>query len=136
MKLSKTKKAFGAVALGVLAISGGLVGMASAYQGDPTVQGPYYDPAIHEDLQNAIENGDYVAWMNIRTENNLPTRGRVFSVINQDNFNLFQELHEANLNGDYDRAQEIRQELGLGIGSQYRGQGKGQGMRGRGIHRA
>lgn len=117
-----------------------VIGLASlvsvfAYKGDPNVQGPNYDADVHEQLEAAIESGDYNAWIAIRQENNLPMNGRMFQVINADNFDKFTELHEAMQSGDYDTANTIRAELGLGQGMMKRGYGNGvsQGrMSGRG----
>jgi hypothetical protein len=88
---------------------------AYAYKGNPSVNGPNYSEAVHEQLEVAIDNGDYDAWIQIRQENNLPMNGRMFQVINKDNFELFAEMHDAQLAGDIDRADEIRSELGLGM---------------------
>ncbi len=98
-----------------------------AYQGNINVKGPNYSTEVHERLEAAIEAGDYDAWLKIRQDNNLPTRGKIFQVINKDNFDKFAELHEANEEGDADKADAIRAELGLGQGMMKRGSGKGQG---------
>lgn len=102
-------------------------GIACAYRGDASVQGPNYNEEVHEQLEGAIESGDYDAWVQIREENNLPMRGRMFQVINEDNFYLYKELHDANVAGDTERANEIKAELGLGQGMMKRGSGQGTG---------
>jgi hypothetical protein len=94
-----------------------------AYRGDPNVQGPNYDADVHEQLEAAIESGDYDAWIAIRQENNLPMNGKIFQVINADNFDKYTELHNAMQSGDYDTANAIRTELGLGQGMMKRGSG-------------
>ncbi len=99
--------------------------VVNAYRGTFN-EGPYYNEEIHAELQEAIENGDYNTWITIREENNLPMKGRIFEVINEDNFSLFTELHEAVLAGDETTINEIKEELGLGTGMQKR---QGQGMR-------
>ena len=98
-------------AIGVISMIG-----VYAYRGDPNIQGPNYNEAVHEQLESAIEAGDYDAWVKIRQENNLPMNGRMFQVINKANFNKFVEMHDANLAGDTDKADEIRSSLGLGQG--------------------
>lgn len=103
-------------------------GLTYAYRGDPAVKGPNYNADVHEQLQNAIENKDYDAWIRIREENNLPMKGRMFQVINKDNFDLFAEMHAAMISGDYERANEIRAELGLGQGMMKRGNSQGRMM--------
>jgi hypothetical protein len=105
-----------------------LIGLVSAYRGDPAVQGPNYDAEVHEQLEAAIEAGDYAAWLQIRQDNNLPNKGRMFQVINEDNFDRYAELHVANLAGDTAKADAIRAELGLGQGMMKRGTGQGTGM--------
>lgn len=97
--------------------------MAVAYRGNPDVKSPNYNEDVHEQLEAAIESGDYDAWLKIRQDNNLPTNGRIYQVIGRDNFGKYVELHNANTAGDTERADAIRAELGLG-----------QGMRGSGTH--
>ena len=104
-----------------------------AYRGDPNVQGPNYNADVHEQLEAALENGDYELWLSIREDNNLPTRGKIFSMIDEDNFDLFVNLHEANEVGDVDAANAIRAELGLGQGMMRRGNSNGRGMQGQGM---
>ncbi len=87
-----------------------------AYKGDPDVQGPNYDADVHEQLEAAIEAGDYDAWLKIRQDNNLPMYGRMFQVINKENFDLYRQMHLAMEEGDTQTANEIRAELGLGQG--------------------
>jgi hypothetical protein len=87
-----------------------------AYKGNPAVNGPNYSEAVHDQLEAAIDNGDYDAWIKIRQENNLPMNGRMFQVINKDNFAKYAEMHDAQLSGDIDSANAIRAELGLSQG--------------------
>ena len=95
-----------------------------AYNGSANVNMPNYDANVHEQLETAIENGDYDAWIKIRQENNLPMSGRMFQVINKANFAKYKELHDANIAGDVDKANQARTDLGLGTGMM---NGKGQG---------
>lgn len=129
------KVMLGFLAIFVLGIIG-LAGLGYAYKGDPSVKGPNYDADIQAQLEAAMDANDYDAWLQVREDNNLPTRGKIFSVITEENFDLYVEMHEANLAGDYETADEIRSELGLGQGSMKRagshGQMKGQGSRGSG----
>ena len=106
------KKMIGASVLVVML----LVGFVSAYQGDPTTVGPNFDPKIHEQVEAAIGASDYDAWISIRTANDLPMNGKIFQVINEDNFDVFAEMHEAREADDIERADELRAELGLGQG--------------------
>lgn len=91
-----------------------------AYKGS-NVNGLNYNEEVHEQLKAAIESGDYDAWIRIRRENNLPMNGRIFQVINADNFDKYRELHNAIQSGDYEKANLIRAELGLGQGVMKKG---------------
>ncbi|MEM3373822.1 MAG: hypothetical protein QXE31_01245 [Candidatus Woesearchaeota archaeon] len=119
-----------------------LVGIISlgviAYRGT-TQKGPNYNEAVHEQLEKAIEEGDYETWIKIRQENNLPTKGKIFQVINKDNFNKYVELHNAVQSNDLEKANAIRAELGLGQGQMKRGNtqltnNQGKMMKGQGIN--
>jgi hypothetical protein len=120
------KKIIGLFAIITLALAG-ITGVM-AYRGDFSVKGPNYNEEIHEQLETAIENNNYGEWIRIREENNLPTNGRIFQILNQDNFHKFVQLHEANQNGDTETVNEIRTELGLGQGRMNRGSDGGQGQ--------
>lgn len=125
--------------LAIFVISVASLGAVWAYRGNPQVQGPNYDADVHEQLEAAIEAGDYDAWVQTREDNNLPMRGRMFQVINADNFDKYVELHEANEAGDTEKADAIKAELGLGQGMQKHGNTQGKGMQntgtGQGMHK-
>lgn len=110
----------------------GLIGLLSAsstfaYQGDYTKKGPNCTPERHEAMIKAYESNDYNSWKEL-----MSGKGRVTQVINKDNFGKFAEAHNLAMQGNYDEADKIRQELGLRsangerVGVSY-GQGKGQG---------
>ncbi len=99
-----------------------LVGV-SAYRGNPDVEGPNYNEDVHDQLELAMDAGDYDAWLKIRQDNNLPMNGRMFQVVNKDNFGKYVEMHDAQLSGDTETADAIRAELGLGQGMMKRGSG-------------
>jgi hypothetical protein len=114
---NKILATFGALFLiGVVSLMG-----VWAYRGDPQASGPNYDATVQLQLEAAMADGNYDAWIKIRQDNNLPMNGKVFQVINKDNFNKFVELHNANLAGDTAKADAIRAELGLGQGQMKRG---------------
>lgn len=105
-----------------------------AYRGDYTVKGPNCNEEKHELMEQAFLNSDYQAWLGL-----MEGRGRVTQVINESNFARFAEAHQLAIEGNYDAADAIRQELGLrtrgseGVGAGYmggngQGQGQGQGM--------
>ncbi|MFH0870596.1 MAG: hypothetical protein V1866_06095 [archaeon] len=108
--------------IGALALVG-----VSAYKGNPDVTGPNYNEAVHTQLEAAMDAGDYDAWLKVRQDNGLPTKGRIFQAINEENFGKYVEMHDAQLAGDSERADEIRTELGLGQGKQMGNQAKGTG---------
>lgn len=66
-----------------------------------------------EEIQTAIQNGDYTAWKTLMEENNNPRNEEMLSAVNEENFHLFSEMHNAMQSGDFDSAQQIREELGL-----------------------
>lgn len=84
------------------------------------------DPEQHEAIEEAIESGDYDAWVEL-----MDGRGRITTVVTEDNFETFAAMHEAMEDGDIEEAQALREELGLGVrpqdGSGFRG-GMGRGM--------
>jgi len=112
----------------VFVISAASLIVVMAYKGNPDVKGPNYDADVQTKLEAAIDAGNYDAWIQIRKDNNLPMQGRMFQVINKDNFGKFAEMHEAMLSGDTIKADGVRAELGLGQGMK-QGQGNGQGCR-------
>lgn len=107
--------AAGAVLGGVL-----LSDTALAYRGDPSVQGPNYSQERHEAMEQAFESKDYQAWKEARRDR----KGRVDTVVNEQNFARFAEAHELAEEGRLDDARKIREELGLGLRD---GSGNGQG---------
>jgi hypothetical protein len=115
--------------LAIFVISVASLGLVIAYRGNSQVQGPNYDVDVHEQLEAAIEAGDYNAWVQIREDNNLPMRGRMFQVINAENFDKYVELHEANTAGDTAKADAIKAELGLGQGKSRNKQSNGNGYK-------
>jgi hypothetical protein len=98
-------------------------GVASAYQGNPSVKGPNYTPERHEAMTKAFAANDYTAWASL-----MQGKGRATQVINKDNFAKFTEAHNLALEGKTDEAQKIRQELGLGLRNGTGNNGGGMGM--------
>jgi hypothetical protein len=101
-----------------------LVGGVYAYQNGNRNVNSTVDRTAAE---KAIESGDYAAWSALHANSN----GRMASAINESNFYLLKEMHDARETGDLARVQEIRSELGLNNGNN---QGKGKGL-GMGMHR-
>jgi hypothetical protein len=133
--MKANKYVVGTAALALMLTAGAAT--ASAYQGDYTQKGPNCDEDRHETMEAAFDNLDYSAWYDL-----MDGRGRVTQVVTADNFAQFAEAHALAEAGQYDKADEIRQELGLRgkggepMGAGYRGgngdgngagQGQGQG---------
>jgi hypothetical protein len=99
------------IPVGVIALvsAAGVAYAAYAYQGDPGQRGPNFSQTRYEAMQKAFENNDYNAWKEL-----MNGQGRVSSVINEGNFSRFSEMHSLMLEGKYDEANKIREELGLG----------------------
>lgn len=111
--------------LGLIAVLS-LTLIVAAFAYGPKTDAPHYDEDVHSQLEAALESRDYDTWIWIRQENNLPTHGRMFQMIeeNPELFDRYAEMHEANEAGDYELAAKIRAEMGLG-----------QGMKGHAGHR-
>ncbi|HOI18506.1 MAG TPA: hypothetical protein PLX15_01435 [Candidatus Woesearchaeota archaeon] len=116
----KQKAIFGII-LTTLMISLTIAGFTYAQIGSPKENNPNYDQVVHDQLIEAIKSNDYEQWIKIREENNLPTHGKMFQVINKDNFEKYKELHNANLQGDFETANNLKKELGLGVGQMKKG---------------
>lgn len=113
------------ITLSTIALVGGLLitpKLAAAYQGDPSVQGPNYTAERHDAMTTALANNDYNAWSQL-----MQGKGRVTQIVNQDNFAQFAKAHALALEGKTDEANQIRQQLGLGLGNKTRNS-SGQGM--------
>jgi len=102
----------------------------SAYQGDPTVEGPNYTPDRHDDMQAAFDAVDYELWVALMSQEGR-TPG-VMRKVSEDNFATFVDMRTAMLNGDVELAAELKAELGLGQGKMNHGSSKGQGGQGQG----
>lgn len=94
------------LALGVITVTRSTT---FAYQGDPSVEGPNYSPERHVAMTHAFEIEDYDAWYEL-----VAGQGRVMQVVNKDNFATFAKAHKLSEQGDLAKAQQLRQELGLG----------------------
>lgn len=98
----------------------GFVGLpALAYRGDYAKQGPNYSAERHEQMQNALESGNYNAWKEL-----MNGRGRITEKITAENFARFAEAYKLAKEGKYEEANKIRQELGLRTGNGGGGNGE------------
>lgn len=94
-------------------VAGGLFllpNKAQAYRGDPAVKGPNCSEERHQEMEKAFDNSDYEAWKNL-----MQGKGRVTQVVNKDNFAKFAQAHNLAESGKTQEADQIRQELGLGL---------------------
>lgn len=116
--MKKKTALLGAAALivGGLSLSPSLV---SAYQGDPSVQGPNHTEERHAAMTQAFDNLDYTAW-----KAQMEGRG-ITNKITEENFARFAEAHRLAEQGDLEGSKKIREELGLGMKN---GSGRGQGQ--------
>lgn len=84
---------------------------ASAYRGDPNVQGPNYTPERHEAMERAFETNSYDLWLK-------QMEGRAFRlkeiVKNKTIFTEFAKAHESGV----EALNAFRAKYNLGTGSQ------------------
>lgn len=117
------KYVLGVGALGLIVTTG--ITTASAYQGDFTTRGPNYNSERHEAMQRAFENLDFNEWQELMSE----SRGRVKDIVTEETFPLFAKARTLSQNGDYEEANQIRQELGLrGMGGERVEKGTAKGI--------
>ena len=83
----------------------------------------------HDAVEAAVEAGDYSAWKDAMADR--PQPPRMEDVVTEDNWDTFVAMHQAMEDGDYETAQSLREELGLGNGRMGGGFG---GPRGHGFH--
>jgi hypothetical protein len=62
--------------------------------------------------KEAVKNVDFEAFKEIVTVNS-KRDAKILEFVDEENFHLLSELHEAKINKDFDRMEEIRKELGL-----------------------
>jgi len=122
MKKDYTK--YLAAAVGVIATTAIVAGATYAYQGDDKsndkFRGKNFNTEQHEAIIEAIDNKDYVTWKELMGDNPITEK------INEDNFDKFVEARRLMLEGQYEEAKALREELGLQQG----GRGFKNGMDG------
>ncbi len=84
-------------------------------------------PAIDKaTAEAAVESGNYTAWKALHQNSN----GKMVSLVNESNFYLLKQMHDAKEAGDLAKVAEIRAELGFKNGNQgigmHNGLGKGK----------
>lgn len=63
--------------------------------------------AQREAIEQAIQEGDYVAWK--KAVENMNSE----MMLDEDNFEILVQLHQARVNGDYETVKELSEQLGL-----------------------
>lgn len=64
-------------------------------------------------INQALEDSDYEAWKAAIEESG---RTEILEFINEENFEKLVQIHEAEMNGDFETARELSQELGIPCG--------------------
>lgn len=67
--------------------------------------------ASMEEIRLAIENRDYDAWL--EAQSNLQFGSKFTQLITEDEFDTFVDMHNAKMNGDFDTAKELAEQLDL-----------------------
>ncbi|MFH0840920.1 MAG: hypothetical protein V1865_03010 [bacterium] len=93
---------------------------------------PNYSPERHIAMQTAFENNDYDAWKELMTQQQnemAQAHQKMIEAITEENFAQFAEMHQLMMDGDYEGAKAISDELGLPgwQGKGFRKMGRGQG---------
>lgn len=65
----------------------------------------------HEQIQQAIEAGNYEAWAEAISTSG--RNSRMAELITEENFNTYSKLHQARQNQDWESAKQLSEELGL-----------------------
>jgi hypothetical protein len=123
------KIVIGTSVLVILLISS--IAFAQGFNQDNQLKGPKVAPEIHEQIIEAMETGDYAAWLEAHEINGISVRPQIADLITEENFDRFVEMHTAKKDGDRELAKEIADELGLEKPMFKRGQKRGmrQGSR-------
>lgn len=74
---------------------------------------------MREEVRTALENRDYNEWHTAITP-------PILDYINEDNFDTFADMHEAMQSGDQEKAEELREQLGL---PERKAEQKGNGLK-------
>lgn len=120
--MKKYQKVLGGLAVFTAATASGVALTAATQSADAQdfeEKGERFRPEISEEqkaemqerreaLETAIENNNYDAWKEVMDQ-----RVDVTDVINEENFEQFAEMHQLMEEGEFEQAQEIRDELGL-----------------------
>lgn len=77
-------------------------------------------------VEEALASGDYDAWL-VAMED-APRGNQFASLVTEDNFDEFIQIHEARESGDFDLAAELAQELGIEPGQHGKRGGMGSGQ--------
>jgi hypothetical protein len=94
---------------------------------------------LKEEIQEAILEKNYSSFVELHQ--GIETKGKAFDLINEENFALFAEMKQAIIEEDFERAREIKEEIGInrenrqthknmqkGTGKKESGKGSQQGL--------
>ncbi|MBL7053650.1 hypothetical protein ISS06_00395 [Patescibacteria group bacterium] len=116
------------ISISAFALMGIVVGLtttsfsSASYYSDSALRGSDCTPDRHKAMEEAFANNDYNAWLELMTG-----KGIVKDIVNEENFHLFADMHNLREQGDIEGANEIRAELGLGVGrGMHRGYDQGR----------
>ncbi len=108
MKKDYTK--YLAATVGVIVTTAVVAGATYAYQGDGEnnkLKGPRFNTEQHEEMVGAIDNKDYATWKELMGDSPITEK------ITEENFDKFVEARQLMVDGKYEEAKVLREELGL-----------------------
>jgi hypothetical protein len=128
MKKEKTKIGFFIALFAIAIVTSSM--MVMAYRGSYGEKISEQDGDLCLEMNDAINEIDYRAWLEIKSRNGKSSR--LINLITEENFPVFIESRSAFKEGDFERSSELRSSLGLndGIGLK-NGEGFGK-LEGRG----
>jgi hypothetical protein len=105
---------------------GGISSQVSAYKGDIRAVGPYHTEEREIEMGDIMNRNDFEGWQELMSEDGR-TPGVLRKVDTQEKFDVFSKIYQLKKDGNFDEAEALRAELGLGQGG---GMGQGKGMGG------
>ncbi|PIR49204.1 hypothetical protein COU80_00445 [Candidatus Peregrinibacteria bacterium CG10_big_fil_rev_8_21_14_0_10_55_24] len=102
----------GGVTTALLTTGALLIGTAAfAQKTTQNPQGPRFDPANREAVEQTFENGDYAAWKALMEERN--SNMPLLDSVSEENFSEFAQAHLLMQEGNFEEASAIMEELGF-----------------------
>lgn len=142
MEKLNTLKRFGALAIAVALIAISTASFTSADEEDAAKRGPNFNPELHEQMVEVMENGDYQDWYDLINQDG--HNPKFAETITEENFSQFVEMWNLRQEGralmlqareKMEAARAIGEELGLKMPNKRQGNnGVGKGAGGGKIH--